>query len=243
TVNYLAYGSNLASATLTSSRKIHPLRITPVRVPGLTLTFNLPGIPYLEPCFANVRLRSTQSGEEEEEGRELVGVVYEITRSDYDRLFASEGAGAAYQEYSVSCIPLGAAGGCEEVIARTLLCPEHTEALTRWTGQPSLRYLDLLRSGARERALPGEYVEYLDGLQGYRVTTLRQRVGRGFVLAVWAPAFLLTLVLNRVFAGEDGRAPGWAVGYGRWVTKTVWGSYDRCYKVVFGSGECTEGEE
>ncbi|KAI7198557.1 hypothetical protein KC316_g11445 [Hortaea werneckii] len=52
-VLYLAYGSNLSNETFRGNRGIKPLSQINVQVPSLRLTFDLPGIPYAEPCFAN----------------------------------------------------------------------------------------------------------------------------------------------------------------------------------------------
>ncbi|CAK7210816.1 hypothetical protein SBRCBS47491_000906 [Sporothrix bragantina] len=57
TVLYLAYGSNMAAATFEGTRKIKPLSAVTVSAPTLRLTFDLPGIPYREPCFANTAFR------------------------------------------------------------------------------------------------------------------------------------------------------------------------------------------
>jgi hypothetical protein len=53
TVLYLAYGSNLCHETFQGRRGIKPLAAINVAVPSLRLTFDLPGMPYIEPCFAN----------------------------------------------------------------------------------------------------------------------------------------------------------------------------------------------
>lgn len=53
TVLYLAYGSNLSAETFVGNRGIRPLSAINVSAPALDLTFDLPGFPYLEPCFAN----------------------------------------------------------------------------------------------------------------------------------------------------------------------------------------------
>lgn len=250
TINYLAYGSNLTSRTLTGSRHIHPLEVTPVRVPSLTLTFTLAGLPYLEPCFANVRPRLPPLPPLAKQDKELVGVVYKLREEDYSRLFASEGAGTGYQEFTVTCYPLTPSTTAEsnEIIATTLLCREDaspgTTNLTRPGCQPSNRYLQLLREGARERGLPTSYVRYLDGLRGYKVTSRRQFVGGIVVMVVWGPALFLMLGLNRAFArGDDGRAPGWVLAFARGIMRTMWGCYDGVLVKVFGDGECTEGEE
>ncbi|KAH8173527.1 gliotoxin biosynthesis protein GliK [Sarocladium implicatum] len=57
TVLYLAYGSNLCAETFLGVRGIKPISQVNVSVPALRLTFDLPGIPYGEPCFANVDWR------------------------------------------------------------------------------------------------------------------------------------------------------------------------------------------
>lgn len=57
TVLYLAYGSNLAAETFLGQRGIRPLSAINVSAPSLRLTFDLPGIAYKEPCFANTAPR------------------------------------------------------------------------------------------------------------------------------------------------------------------------------------------
>ncbi|CAN8099704.1 unnamed protein product [Discula destructiva] len=57
TVLYLAYGSNLSAETFLGRRGIRPVSAVNVSVLTLRLTFDLPGIAYKEPCFANVAPR------------------------------------------------------------------------------------------------------------------------------------------------------------------------------------------
>ncbi|KAJ5648510.1 hypothetical protein N7490_004882 [Penicillium lividum] len=57
TVLYLAYGSNLAAKTFLGMRGIKPISKISVLVPDLRLTFDLPGLPYAEPCFAGTHFR------------------------------------------------------------------------------------------------------------------------------------------------------------------------------------------
>ncbi|OTB07515.1 hypothetical protein M426DRAFT_317824 [Hypoxylon sp. CI-4A] len=56
TVLYLAYGANL-SETFLHQHDIIPLSSTNVSAPAFDITFDLPGIPYWEPCFSNVTPR------------------------------------------------------------------------------------------------------------------------------------------------------------------------------------------
>ena len=132
TVLYLAYGSNLSAETFMGVRGIRPLSRVNVAVPTLELTFSLPGIPYTEPCFANVDYRklpknpklpdnpiighpppivpikppmTTTAGFKKWDGP-LIGVAYEVTRQDYQTIIRTEGGGSGYQEIPVVCIPL-----------------------------------------------------------------------------------------------------------------------------------------
>ncbi|KAJ5373009.1 hypothetical protein N7517_005015 [Penicillium concentricum] len=67
TVLYLAYGSNLASKTFRGMRGIKPLSQISVLVPELRLTFDLPGVPYAEPCFAGTQYRDVSPPADETE--------------------------------------------------------------------------------------------------------------------------------------------------------------------------------
>lgn len=116
---YLAYGSNLAYETFQGRRGIKPLSQVNVLVPELRMTFDLPGMPYVEPCFANTGLRHASpgigdsasmdgSGSEREIPwkKGLVGVVYEVTPVDYAHIIATEGGGGVYKDIVIDCHPL-----------------------------------------------------------------------------------------------------------------------------------------
>ncbi|PGH12686.1 hypothetical protein AJ80_06632 [Polytolypa hystricis UAMH7299] len=126
TVLYLAYGSNMGSATFRKTRGIVPISQVNVCVPDLMLTFDLPGLPYMEPCFAATQYRDPgaemphklvnnlekgsllgqiESVQEKKWRKPLVGIVYEVTLADYSRIIATEGAGSSYIDVTVDCYP------------------------------------------------------------------------------------------------------------------------------------------
>lgn len=131
TVLYLAYGSNLSNEKFKGDRGVEPLSQVNVQVPSLRLTFDLSGIPYAEPCFANTGLRDPDKDVPDQDlsnnhnekspllGRRvgprdycktkwhkgLVGVVYEVTPKDYAHIIATEGGGAGYHDILVDCHP------------------------------------------------------------------------------------------------------------------------------------------
>ena len=123
TVLYLAYGSNLSAETFQGRRNIRPLSAVNVVVPELVMTFDLAGLPYVEPCFANTRYRGAPSVSLLSEKQDLlsdppdkyhknrwkkglVGVVYEVTKEDYAHIIATEGGGASYQDVLADCYEL-----------------------------------------------------------------------------------------------------------------------------------------
>ena len=95
----LGYGSNLSAETFRGKRGIRPLSQVNVVVPEIALAFNLPGVPYSEPCFANTVYRTvedeTSSKHTDEYHKDrwhkgLVGVVYEVTKEDFAHIIATE---------------------------------------------------------------------------------------------------------------------------------------------------------
>lgn len=267
TVLYLAYGSNMSAETFLGMRKVRPLSEMNVSVPSLRLNFSLPGFAYAEPCFANVEFREEDEkpGKETQkwDGR-LLGVVYEVTKADYRIIMATEGGGSSYHEILVPCVPIPTKCGDktpesmpEKFMARTLYAPRlpagqdpnkrsFWERLTTgpyrpdpYYAQPSLRYLNLLRTGAKEHKMPEFYQEYLNGLIPFQTVTWKQKTGRILYLATWAPIMLFIMKTSALFADENGQIPksmGVAVTF---FFNMAWMSYDKIYHPVFGEGERT----
>ena len=94
-VRYFAFGSNMSPAVFREMRGMRPRREEAAWVPGYRLAFNLRGLPGVEPSFA--------SAEPSAHDDELHGVIYTISRSEWARLAASEGVGAAFDVCEVTC--------------------------------------------------------------------------------------------------------------------------------------------
>lgn len=284
TVLYLAYGSNLASETFLGMRGIKPLSQLNVVVPELRLTFDLPGVPYIEPCFAGTHFRRSPSEEDETsdlpdasekhtllQGQDrdqdrykgpLIGVVYEVTLTDYAKIIATEGGGSGYKDIIITCYPfpktydpadpIPECPDTQPVKAHTLLSPVAMKetmqlqinsitsaSLESRRAQPSARYLKLITTGAAEHNLPSAYRDYLAQVQPYHITSVRQRIGLVVFVFTWAPLLLLTLKLSRIFARPDGRSPAWVSRFRDFVTTGMWSSYDNTFVHIFGDGENT----
>ena len=284
TILYLAYGSNLCAETFLGKRGIRPISQTNVAVPALVMTFDLAGLPYTEPCFANTAYRDTQTpstaSEQKSESsplltqgkkpkyhkkrwlKPLVGVVYEVTPADFAHIIATEGGGASYHDILVDCHPLPA--GSETVPmdpdtptfkAHTLFSPatdpgspppKDGGSLRRPDpayAQPSARYLKLIRDGAHEHSFPSEYVDYLNALRPYTMTSQKQALGRFIFMMMWWPILMALFTLGPVFRDKKGRSPPWLRTLVAAVFKGVWASYDGMFKGMFGDGERTQGDE
>ncbi|MCJ1432038.1 hypothetical protein MMC27_001394 [Xylographa pallens] len=281
TILYLAYGSNLCAATFQGRRGIRPLAATSVVVPTLSMTFDLPGVPYAEPCFANTAYRALEPPPPANPSRPtppprhhthkhhnrpqpqptwphgLVGVVYEVTPTDYAHIIATEGGGAGYQDILVACHALPAhspsvpsAPRTPPFLAHTLFAPilPPSSPNTPRSGlprpsppraQPSPRYLALIRTGAAEHGLPPDYAAYLAALRPYVATSQAQRLGRFVFLAIWLPLVLWLLGLASVYGGEGGRSPKWLLWLTGRMFDGMWRCYDGVFRGVFGEGEWT----
>ncbi|KAF2683404.1 hypothetical protein K458DRAFT_45828, partial [Lentithecium fluviatile CBS 122367] len=271
TVLYLAYGSNLCNETFRGKRGIKPLSQVNVVVPSLRLTFDLPGIPYTEPCFANSAARDPESSSRHVEEADyhkdrwhkgMVGCVYEVTPTDYAHIIATEGGGASYEDILVDCYPLPDADVVPSIPAtpgfkaHTLFAPAAPSTATCAThitshfsrpnpsyAQPSARYLKLITDGATELSLPREYQAYLHDIRTYTITTKRQAVGKAIFTGIWMPIVMLLFSLGKMLQDEQGRIPKWLGMVLAWVFVGMWKFYDGGFKKVYGDGERTEGDD
>jgi hypothetical protein len=183
----------------------------------------------------------------------LVGVVYEVTLSDYAHIIATEGGGDSYVDVVVQCFPFPAAydpslpvpddPDTTPFMAHTLLSPPESKSPSShrnrdpYYAQPSPRYKNLLVTGAGEHDLPAEYRQYLSALPAYRVTTTRQKVGRALFCAVWLPWLVIVMGVGRLVADDEGKSPSWLSWLRRGLFEGMWWSYDNSFKKIFGEGE------
>ncbi|ORY60203.1 uncharacterized protein BCR38DRAFT_327419, partial [Pseudomassariella vexata] len=289
TILYLAYGSNLCAETFLVGRGIRPISQINVSAPSFDLTFDLPGIPYSEPCFANIAPRKLPKPPPIDDptkppigppphntlpslpvrrptwSKGLIGVVYEVSPTDYATIINTEGGGAGYQDILAPCVALPPPFQIPEkppvpeipkpFLAHTLYAPRlpADPPTDRWYqkfltpvrrpeadyAQPSPRYLKKIRDGAAEHYLPDEYQAYLARLDAYEITRRKQEVGKWLFFLLWSPVFATMLALAKLLADEKGRVPRWLGVTMSVFFNMIWMSYDRFFKSRFGDGERT----
>jgi cation transport regulator ChaC len=144
---YFAYGANMHSSIFRDRRKIRPTDARPGRVGGYRLRFNLDGRPIGRAAPANITA---------DPNGEVWGVFYQITRRQLVRLNASEGIpGWRYRP-----VELAAEDGDGKAMTVTGYIADGNAE----DGNPSLRYITLLREGAREHGLPDHWISHLDNI-------------------------------------------------------------------------------
>lgn len=145
---YFAYGANMHDSAFRERRGMHPLESRPGRVRGYCLRFNLEGRPKGKAAPANV-CAAAQA--------EVWGVLYRITRRDLLHLDATEGVpGRRYRHLWAEA---------EDIDGRTFPAVTYIADGLERDGNPSLRYLTLLRDGARAHGVPEHWIRFLESVK------------------------------------------------------------------------------
>ncbi len=145
---YFAYGANMHDSAFLARRRMRPMAWRVGRIRDYRLRFNLEGRPRGRAAPANIS---------PEQGAEVWGVLYQITRRELLRLNASEGIpGWRYRP-----LRLGAEDGQGSAVAAVSYIAEGKEE----DGNPSLRYITLLREGASAHGLPEQWISYLEAVK------------------------------------------------------------------------------
>ncbi|GJJ77687.1 hypothetical protein EMPS_10046 [Entomortierella parvispora] len=133
TIWHLSYGSNMCPSVLSGRRKIKPIESRPVIVPGYWLSFDIGGLPFVEPCYASIlkmdparmhqRIYAQFVHDRTKFGQEFVwdethpeksyppvlqGVVHRISEYDWQKIIQSEGGWGhdvptGYDQIDVDC--------------------------------------------------------------------------------------------------------------------------------------------
>jgi gamma-glutamylcyclotransferase len=148
---YFAFGANMHDSAFRIRRGIHALESRPARVEGFRLRFNIEGRPKGRAAPANL-CRDPQA--------EVWGVLHRITRRDMLRLDLTEGVpGRGYRHIEVEA---------QDADGRRLRAVAYMAPGKDVDGKPSLRYITLLREGARAHGLPEHYIRYLENVEHAR---------------------------------------------------------------------------
>jgi len=146
---YFAFGANMHDSVFREKRGMAPLEWRPGRLGGYRLRFNLEGRPKGRAAPANI---------EPEPGSEVWGVLYRITRRDLVWLDHTEVVpGWKYRHLWTEAEDRG--GSRVSPVVTYLADGQESD------GRPSLRYITLLREGARAHHLPEQWLRRLDSTE------------------------------------------------------------------------------
>jgi len=145
---YFAYGANMDDSTFRIRRGIEALEYRSSRVKGYRLRFNLDGRP---------KGRSAPANLHPDPDAEVWGVLYRITRRDLVRLDLTEGVpGRWYRHVEIEA---------EDRDGRAIQAVTYMAQGKEMDGKPSLRYITLIRDGARAHGLPENYIRFLQRIE------------------------------------------------------------------------------
>ncbi len=145
---YFAFGANMHDSAFRERRGMRPLEWRAGQVAGYRLRFNLEGQPIGKAAPANIA---------PDRDAEVWGVLYRITRADLLRLDSTEGVpGRRYRQLWVDAT---------DIEGRTIEAVTYIADGKDQDGKPSLRYITLLREGARAHGLPEHYRRFLDAVE------------------------------------------------------------------------------
>lgn len=181
--NYFAFGSNMASSTMTALRNLEPVASTAAVLPDHRLAFNVPGTPLVEPSWASIEPKPS-NGPDDSVGTcsNVHGVLYKLTEQDFEAVCNTEGIPFGYTLHRCRVIPYKGNGDTagEEALQSHLdgindesgrRVPPSIFAFTlrasreEWRKAedtpPSRAYLNVLIRGSEEYQLDQQYVEFL----------------------------------------------------------------------------------
>jgi hypothetical protein len=148
------YGSNIGLTTLQSKKNLRVQRYLAGTIRGWSLYF-VPGFPHFDPGWAAV---APSNNNNDDDDSEVHGSAFLIPRSDAQVLDA--------QESIYHVVPTTFVSYTGEIITDVgLYVPKKPRTLP--DGIPSLRYLRLLRNGAREAGLHESWIQTLDDMPHY----------------------------------------------------------------------------
>ena len=148
------YGSNIGLEVLKQKKNLNPSQYFTGTIKGWSLFF-MPGFQYLEPGWAAVRPNLDA---------DLHGSAFCIP--------LHEAKGLDKQEGGYNVVPCKFCSYDGKTVHNVgLYVPKKEWSPSQPQGIPSLRYLRLLRNGAREGNLSKKWISYLDSIQHYVTPT------------------------------------------------------------------------
>jgi gamma-glutamylcyclotransferase (GGCT)/AIG2-like uncharacterized protein YtfP len=148
---YFAYGANMHDSAFREWRGMRALEWLPGRVRWYRLRFNLEGRPMGKATPPNLYA---------DPQAEVWGVLYKISRRDLVRLDATEGV--PWWRYRQLWLD------AEDINGNPFQAVTYIAQGNEDDGNPSLRYITLLREGARAHRLPEHYIRFLEQVEHAR---------------------------------------------------------------------------
>lgn len=217
-----AHGSNMNSKVLKGRRNLNPKESIPGYVKDYKLAFSLTAAPYFEPGMGSL---------DPAKGEEAHGLLMKFTKSEMDILYSTEGGKKG--GYCLVEVEATAYDGrkLKAFAFQSKYIDETSEV------QPSKRYLNIIKEGAKEIGLKQEYLDKLDKIEPYQDSIWKKIIFGVFHL----PLFLLIFTIFGIsgllrklnLAVDISVVTGSIV---RWGMKLTWLSHDYIFRFILGHG-------
>lgn len=149
------YGSNIGLETLRQKKNLNPSKYLVGTIKGYELFF-MKGLEYVEPGWASVRPCGGSSSSSSD---------MELLHGSAFLLSDEEAAGLDRQEAGYTVVPCQFTSYEGEIVDGVgLYVPKNVSIQN---GTPSLRYLRLMRNGARQANLAPHWIQHLDSIPHY----------------------------------------------------------------------------
>ncbi|MCA9689131.1 MAG: gamma-glutamylcyclotransferase family protein [Nannocystaceae bacterium] len=158
-----AFGSNLHPDRRGARTDHAPLEVTPGRLAGWRLAFNMPALHLIEPSMASAQPAP---------GQTLHGLLLRLTPEGFASLLRSEGGDRFYEAVAVD---VDAYDGRR---VRAYVLRGHPRLCVDREIPPSRRYMQLIREGARRSGLDPDYCAWLESLPHAERSPLAAEIGR-----------------------------------------------------------------
>ncbi|KAJ2387847.1 hypothetical protein H4S02_003158 [Coemansia sp. RSA 2611] len=225
----------MSSKILSGRRKVYPAKAVPVVIQDYELTFDMRGVPYIEPGFGTISAvnradKKTRCGPV---GSPLHCVAFQITERELQHIVNTEGGNGhenfGYKLISIECQTYQG----EWLVGQTLVDTSSTVSGLH----PSPRYHNILLEGAAEHQLDPEYIERLSAVKPFVARTTGQKAAKYLMLVLFFPLFIPTLAFALAALKFDVQTPRIMTVYSEFVKQLMWAAHDWVLAPLFGKGD------
>ena len=218
---YFSYGSNMSKSVFERRRGIRPRNSKRAVIRDWVIHYAYDSLPYMEPSFATCSPRADIPARHRDSRPDVHGVAFLITKTELERVLATEGgwgwnddeSTGGYLLVDAVAVPYEKDDKTQQPFQVKTLGSGASQRLRGekcWQNLPSKRYRDLVAQGAIESGLNERYVNFLTQQPAYEGA--HHPSLKWICILLNLPQILFVLFFNKIFLNILGmkRSP-WIV--------------------------------